>query len=76
MENGLSYFSPIFYRYAMHIYNRINPGIPIILLTGYGKEIGDKTSLSNYGISMLLNKPVRIGELKSAINELISGRTT
>jgi PAS domain S-box-containing protein len=55
--------------------NRINPGIPIILLTGYGKEIGDKTSLNNYGISMRLNKPVRMGELKSAIKELISDRT-
>lgn len=54
--------------------HRIEPKMPIILLTGYGKELGDKTSLSNHGISMLLNKPVRMGELKSAIKELISDR--
>jgi CheY-like chemotaxis protein len=56
--------------------HRIEPKMPIILLTGYGKELGDKTSLSNHGISMLLNKPVRMGELKSAIKELISDRAS
>jgi PAS domain S-box-containing protein len=53
----------------------INPQIPIILLSGYGKDLGDKTSLGNYGISMLLNKPVKMGELKSAIKEIISEET-
>ncbi|HWR02041.1 MAG TPA: PAS domain S-box protein [Chlorobaculum sp.] len=54
---------------------RINPRIPIILMTGYEKDLGDTKTLRNSGISKILKKPAKMAQMVSAINEVISGIT-
>lgn len=46
--------------------------LPVILMTGYGREIDNNASLDRYGISRLLKKPVKLAQLAGAINEAIS----
>ena len=55
--------------------HRINPRIPIILMTGYEKDLGDTKTLRNSGISKILKKPAKMAQLVSTINEVISGIT-
>ncbi|NTU58370.1 MAG: PAS domain-containing protein [Chlorobiaceae bacterium] len=55
--------------------HKLNSGIPIILLTGYEKDLGDILSLRKFGISRCLKKPVKMALLPSIINEVISGAT-
>jgi two-component system, cell cycle sensor histidine kinase and response regulator CckA len=51
--------------------HKTNSQFPIILMTGYGKDI-DPQILSNfYGISKFLNKPVKLTEVALAINALL-----
>jgi CheY-like chemotaxis protein len=47
------------------------PDIPVILMTGYGKNIDIAFPLNRYGISKLLKKPVKLAQLASAVNELL-----
>ncbi len=54
---------------ALH---EIREDLPVILLTGYGKEIENNLSLARYGISKLLKKPVKMAQLTREINEVIS----
>lgn len=54
---------------ALH---EIREDLPVILMTGYGKEIENNASLARYGISRLLKKPVKIAQLSREINEVIS----
>jgi two-component system cell cycle sensor histidine kinase/response regulator CckA len=54
---------------ALH---KISPSIPVILMTGYGKIIDHDIPLSHYGISRLLKKPVKLAQLASAVNEILS----
>jgi len=53
--------------------HKINPRLPIILMTGYGKDIDYIKPVQHYGISRILKKPVKMGRLSSTINELLSG---
>jgi len=48
------------------------PELPVILMTGYGKEIERASDLEKYGIHLLL-KPVKVENLVSVINEVLSG---
>ncbi|TNJ38930.1 PAS domain S-box protein [Chlorobaculum thiosulfatiphilum] len=48
------------------------PRIPIILMTGFGKDLEDEHSLNRHGICKILKKPVRLADLVSAVNESIS----
>jgi two-component system, cell cycle sensor histidine kinase and response regulator CckA len=48
------------------------PGLPVIMMTGYGKEIESASDLMKYVIRRLLKKPVRLDNLVSAINEVVS----
>ncbi|NTW82660.1 MAG: PAS domain S-box protein [Chlorobiaceae bacterium] len=52
--------------------HEIRGDLPVILMTGYGKEIDNSNSLCRYGISRLLRKPVKLAQLTSAINDVIS----
>jgi len=52
--------------------HEINPQLPVILITGYGKDIELTTPINRYGISRFLKKPVRRSELATTINEVIS----
>nr|WP_238974647.1 PAS domain S-box protein [Pelodictyon luteolum] len=52
--------------------HKLNPSIPVILLTGYGKDIELTSPLNRYGITKFLKKPVQRSELGAAINEVIS----
>lgn len=52
--------------------HEITPRIPIILMTGYGKDIEYIKPMQHYGISRILKKPVKMGRLSSTINELLS----
>jgi signal transduction histidine kinase/CheY-like chemotaxis protein len=56
--------------------HKISPAIPVILMTGYGKIIDHDTPLSYYGISRLLKKPVKLVQLASAVNEVLSVTNT
>lgn len=53
--------------------HELNPQIPMILMTGYGKEIENASSLSRYGLRKVLKKPVRLSSLSRSISEAISG---
>ncbi|NTW51400.1 MAG: PAS domain S-box protein [Chlorobiaceae bacterium] len=55
---------------ALH---QISPRLPIILMTGYGKDIEYIKPMQQYGISRILKKPVKMGRLSSTINELLVG---
>ena len=48
------------------------PELPVILMTGHGKEIEKASDLEKYGIRLLL-KPVKVENLVSVINEVLSG---
>ncbi|NTW53578.1 MAG: PAS domain-containing protein [Chlorobaculum sp.] len=52
--------------------HKISPSIPVILMTGYGKIIDHDTPLRHYGINRLLKKPVKLAQLASAVNEVLS----
>ncbi len=52
--------------------HKLMPSMPIILMTGYGKLIDHDTPLSHYGINRLLKKPVKLLQLASSINEVLS----
>mgnify|MGYP006276538145 CR=1 FL=1 len=50
---------------------KANPNIPVIMMTGYGKNIEYTMPLNRYGISKLLKKPVKLALLASTVNELL-----
>ncbi|HWQ27363.1 MAG TPA: PAS domain S-box protein [Chlorobaculum sp.] len=52
--------------------HKTTPALPVILMTGYGKIIEQATPFSSYGISRLLKKPVKLAQLSSAVNEVLS----
>jgi PAS domain S-box-containing protein len=47
--------------------------LPIILMTGYGKDIENASTLRQYGIRKLVKKPVRLSQLAQTIKEVMSG---
>lgn len=49
------------------------PQLPIIMMTGFGKDIEDEHTLNRHGICKILKKPVRLAELVAAINDAIAG---
>lgn len=51
---------------------KTNPEIPIILMTGFGKDIDDASSVNKLGICKMLKKPVRLADLVSMINEILT----
>ncbi|NTW52139.1 MAG: PAS domain S-box protein [Chlorobiaceae bacterium] len=52
--------------------HRISPRIPIILMTGYEKDLGNADALHASGISTILKKPAKMAQLVSTINDVIS----
>ncbi|NTU53013.1 MAG: PAS domain S-box protein [Chlorobiaceae bacterium] len=56
---------------ATEVHNN-NPGLPIILMTGYGKDIENTISMNEHGICQILKKPVRLAELVSTVNAAIT----
>ena len=48
------------------------PDIPVILMTGFGKDIDNVKELEKYGICQILKKPVKIETLVSSINNVLS----
>ncbi|NTU68390.1 MAG: PAS domain S-box protein [Chlorobiaceae bacterium] len=50
---------------------KTRPNLPVILMTGYGKNIEYTMPLNRYGISKLLKKPVKLALLASTVNELL-----
>jgi PAS domain S-box-containing protein len=50
---------------------KTSPDLPVILMTGYGKNIEYTMPLNRYGISKLLKKPVKLAQLASTVNELL-----
>ncbi|KUL26581.1 PAS domain S-box protein [Chlorobium limicola] len=55
--------------------HKTRPYLPVILMTGYGKNLGYDT-LNQSGICKLLKKPLKMTELSAAIKEVISGRNS
>jgi PAS domain S-box-containing protein len=53
--------------------HKTRPQLPVILMTGYGKDLEQTTPLSHYGICKFLKKPVKLAELASTINEILPG---
>ncbi len=49
-----------------------NPGFPIVLMTGYGKDIDYTIPMERYGIRQILKKPVKLHTLAAAIHEIIN----
>lgn len=54
---------------AMEIH-AMNPGTPIILLTGWGQRLRDEGDIP-VGVSRVLSKPARLQELRAALEELV-----
>ena len=55
---------------------KTSPNLPVILMTGYGKNIEYTMPLNRYGISKLLKKPVKIVQLASTVNELLFNKNS
>ena len=51
--------------------HKINPHLPVLMMTGYEKDFEQTSSLYNYGISQFLKKPVTMTQLATAINDVI-----
>lgn len=51
--------------------HEISPQLPVILMTGYGKDLESTIPLSRYGICRFLKKPVNLALLASTINDVI-----
>jgi PAS domain S-box-containing protein len=56
--------------------HEINPLIPIILMTGYERDLENSKNLHVYGISKFLKKPVKMAQLAATINEALSDAKT
>jgi PAS domain S-box-containing protein len=54
---------------------KTSPDLPVILMTGYGKNIEYTMPLNRFGISKLLKKPVKLSQLASTLNELLFNNT-
>ena len=50
----------------------IRADLPIILMTGYGKDLENIRSANWHGISRFIKKPVKMAELSATINEVIA----
>jgi PAS domain S-box-containing protein len=53
--------------------HKTNPLLPVILLTGYEKDIEHTIPLNHYGICKYLKKPVKLVDMASTINDVIFG---
>ncbi len=51
--------------------HKISPHLPVLMMTGYEKDIEETSTLSKYGISQFLKKPVTMTQLATAINDVI-----
>lgn len=52
--------------------HRTKADLPVILMTGYGKNIDNAMPLSRYGISKLMKKPIKLTQLADTVNEVMS----
>lgn len=52
--------------------HKTNNSLPVILMTGYGKDIELTIPLNNYGVHKILKKPVKLAQLAASVNELLS----
>jgi len=55
--------------------HKLNSQLPILLMTGYGKNIEDSISLNRYGIRKVIKKPVRLTVLAQIIREVLKGKS-
>jgi len=55
---------------AAKIY-QLRPDLPIILVTGYGKNLDPEIGLDSYGIRDILRKPVKFDHLASTVAEVM-----
>jgi signal transduction histidine kinase/CheY-like chemotaxis protein len=53
---------------------RVYPGIPIILMSGYGEEM-DTKRIKSLGIRAVLNKPVPVNELAEAVRSVLDAKS-
>ena len=51
----------------------LKPGLPIILMTGYSKDLENVKALRKHGIRSFMKKPVKMARISSAIKEVIPG---
>ena len=56
--------------------HKTSPHLPVILMTGYGKEMQPAIPLNHYGICKYLKKPVKLVEMAATINDVIFGNIT
>jgi PAS domain S-box-containing protein len=56
--------------------HKTRPELPVILMTGYGKNIEQIIPISRYGVCKMLKKPVRLAQLALTLNEVISSNHT
>jgi two-component system cell cycle sensor histidine kinase/response regulator CckA len=56
--------------------HKTSPHLPVILITGYEKDIEQTKSLNDYGICKFLKKPVRLAELAATINDVLYSTIT
>ncbi|NTU68611.1 MAG: PAS domain S-box protein [Chlorobiaceae bacterium] len=64
MMNGVGLASEI---------HKMRPDLPIVLMTGYGRDLENIKAISWHGIRKFIKKPVKMSELSSTISEVISG---
>jgi CheY-like chemotaxis protein len=54
---------------------RMDPTVPIILLTGWGDDL-DKQKIADAGINKILSKPAPMSQILNSIEECFTGRQT
>ncbi|NTU57899.1 MAG: PAS domain S-box protein [Chlorobiaceae bacterium] len=55
--------------------HKTTPDLPVILMTGYGKIVDNTMTFSHYGISRILKKPVKLVQLATTVNDVLSAKT-
>ncbi len=53
--------------------HKTKPHLPVLMMTGYEKDIEHTSSSNDYGICQFLKKPVTMTQIATAINEVIFG---
>lgn len=56
--------------------HQTTPQLPVILMTGYERDLEHTSSPEEYGISQVLKKPVTMAQMATAINEIIFNTRT
>jgi len=51
------------------------PKPPLILMTGWGREVEDDDRISRCGVDRVLEKPIKIRSLLNAVHEIVASGT-